>query len=300
MKRKTALGGTKSLGKSAATEGFTLIELLVVIAILAILMALLLPALGRVKAKGKSTICLSNHRQLMLACLLYTGDYEDAFPYNLGDDETEKWVALGQYRNWVNNLLSWELDSDNTNLTLITKGGIGPYCSGVASIYKCPSDFVLSDIQQKAGWTARIRSVSMNAMIGDAGDFTTGGTNVNNPGYRQFFRVEQVPDPSRIFVFIEEHPDTLDDAYFLNNGEKLEWEDLPASYHNGGANLAFADGHVETHRWRYGSTKPPARPDIVTIPSPIPLAERGDFDWLMERTSLQRYKKAVAASLGGP
>src|SRR5213592_4237530 len=82
-------------------DGFTLVELLVVFAILAILAALLLPALGSVKAKGKSTTCLNNQRQLMLACLLYVDDNEDRFPYNLGDDETEKLVAEKQYLNWV-------------------------------------------------------------------------------------------------------------------------------------------------------------------------------------------------------
>src|SRR5436853_6520191 len=96
-------------------RGFTLIELLVVIAIIAILAALLLPALGSVKARGKTTTCLNNQRQLILSCLLYVDDNDDSFPYNLGEDETKKLVAQGQYLNWVNNVMSWGLDSDNTN-----------------------------------------------------------------------------------------------------------------------------------------------------------------------------------------
>src|SRR5436853_2734377 len=149
--------------------GFTLIELLVVIAITIILAALLLPALATAKAKGKTTTCLNNQRQLILACLLYVDDYEDSFPYNLGDDETKSLVAQQRYLNWVNNVMSWNLDSENTNTFLVTAGGLGPYCNGALDIFKCPADFVLSDYQQQAGWRARVRSVSMNAMVGDAG-----------------------------------------------------------------------------------------------------------------------------------
>ena len=134
----------------------------------------------------------------------------------------------------------------------------------------------------------------MNAMVGDAGEFTSGGVNTNNPSYRQFFKLAQVPDPSRIFVFIEEHPDSIGDGYFLNNPEVLEWHNLPASYHGGAANLSFADGHVESHRWLFGSTKPPPRPDAAGLPLPIPPGERADFDWLMERTSLEEYSEPVA------
>lgn len=259
-----------------------------VTAILGILAGLLLPALSRAKAKGHAIQCVNNHRQLILACLLYAGDHEDALPHNFGAAETRQTVAEGRYLNWVNNVMSWELDTDNTNTTLIQTGGLGPYCAGTPSIYRCPTDFALSDLQRSAGWTARVRSISMNALVGDAGDFTRTGRNVNVPWYYQFFRLGQIPDPSQIFVFIEEHPDSVNDGYFLNKPAELEWYDLPASYHSGGANLAFADGHVESHRWLHDSTKPPNRPDAAGLPREIPVAERADFDWLMKRTSRPR------------
>ena len=288
MKRTTLVPVSDGWRSRGINSGFTLIELLVVIAIIAILAALLLPALASAKAKGKATICLNNERQLILACLLYVEDHEDAFPYNLGANQIKRLAAQNRYWNWVNNVMSWELDSDNTNTFLLTLGGIGPYCSGVGSIYKCPSDDVLSDIQRQAGWTARVRSVSMNAMVGNAGDFSRTGTNTNNPSYYQFFTAAQVPDPSTIFVFIDEHPDSINDGYFLNNPDALEWMDLPASYHGGAATLAFADGHVERHQWLFGSTKPPSRPDAAQLPFAVPLTQRADFDWLMERTSIDR------------
>jgi prepilin-type N-terminal cleavage/methylation domain-containing protein/prepilin-type processing-associated H-X9-DG protein len=278
----------------AALAGFTLLELLVVIAIIAILAGLLLPALAAAKSKGRSITCLSNERQISLACLLYTGDASERLPYNLGAAEIKQTVARGQFLNWTSPVLNWELDSDNTNAVLLTEGGIGPYISRSAAVYRCPSDSVVSDVQARAGWTRRVRSLSMNMMIGNAGEFTQSGTNVNNPYYQQFFKTTQVPEPSRIFVFIEEHPDSINDGYFIDQPETYRWMDLPASWHGGAANLSFADGHSEIHRWRFASTKPPAQPDAAHLPFYIPAAEQGDFDWLMDRMSTETYPNAYA------
>ena len=285
----------------SAVQGFTLVELLVVVAVIAILASLLLPALAGAKAKGTAVSCLNNERQLMLACLLYAADAEDAMPYNLGADEIKATVAKGQFWNWTSPVMSWELDSDNTNAVLVTQGGIGSYTASAAKIYRCPSDHAVSDVQAQAGWTGRVRSISMNAMVGNAGQFSVSGQNVNNPDYRQFFKLGQIPQPSQIFVLIEEHPDSINDGYFLNHLDALRWQDLPASYHSGAANLTFADGHLERHRWLLASTKPAAQPDVAHLPFPAAPAqlgayERADFDWLMARTTLD---VAPAPSTGG-
>lgn len=281
-----------SAGECRPPRGFTLVELLVVIAIVGILAGLLLPGLAKARDRAHATACLNNQRQLMLACQLYADDHGDALPYNFGDVETRRTVARGEFLNWVNNVLNWELDADNTNRAWVTAGGLGPYVKSVVNVYRCPSDRVLSDLQAKAGWTARVRSVSMNALMGDAGEFSRSGGNVNVSGYRQYFRFGQVPSPARLFVFIEEHPDSVDDGYFLNNPYVPEWHDLPASYHNGAANLTFADGHAERRRWQDPSTKPPARPDAAGLPLRLPAGERADFNWLMDRTSLAGDKAA--------
>jgi prepilin-type N-terminal cleavage/methylation domain-containing protein/prepilin-type processing-associated H-X9-DG protein len=272
-------------------EGFTLLELLVTVAVIVILASLLLPALAGAKAKGTAISCLNNERQLMLACLLYAGDYEDALPYNLGTDEIKSKVEQQQFLNWTSPVMTWEQDSDNTNTVLLTQGGIGPYTGGAAKIYRCPSDHAVSDVQAQVGWSARVRSISMNAMVGNAGQFTLSGKNVNNPNYQQFFKLGQIPQPSQIFVFIEEHPHSINDGYFLDYPDTSRWYDLPASYHNGAANLTFADGHLATHRWILASTKPPPRPDALKLPFPVAPAqlkpdERADFDWLMARMTL--------------
>ena len=281
--------------RSRAPTGFTLVELIVVIAVVLILASLLLPVLSDGKSKAKAIICLNHHRQLILATMLYAGDHEDSFPANLGAAETRRSVSAGSFLNWVNNVMSWELDSDNTNLTWIRAGGIGPYLPGDVSVFKCPEDAALSDLQEDAGWSGRVRSVSMNAMVGDAGEFTRTGVNTNNPYYKQFFKLGQVPEPSRIFVYTEEHPDSINDGYFLNKPYSGEWHDLPASYHQGAAHLAFADGHVERRLWTQSSTKPPARPDAAQLPFSISENDLDDFVWLMERTSVKRYDRYSSA-----
>lgn len=291
------------------SQGFTLVELLVVLAVIALLAGLLLPALMSAKQKGRAISCLSNLRQLGLAAQLYADDFNDSLPYNLGAAEIRQTVAQNLFWSWSSTVLDWEIQnpnnpntSDNTNTVLQTKGGLGPYTSRSAGIYHCPSDRVLSDLQAQAGWHNRVRSISMNAMVGDAGEFSLGGSNTNNPEYKQFFKMSQVPKPSDIFVFIEEHPDSMNDGYFLNRPDSGEWFDLPAAYHNGAANLSFADGHAESHAWLFADTKRPPRPGGAhPLPFAVPAGERGDFYWLMQRTTVESYKlDSPSASWSAP
>jgi prepilin-type N-terminal cleavage/methylation domain-containing protein/prepilin-type processing-associated H-X9-DG protein len=268
--------------------GFTLIELLVVIGIISILASLLLPALVRARTKAQGVGCLNNTRQLGLAWTLYADDHNGRFPYNLGGDVKVRGVAPPSYLNWVNDVLNWELSPDNTNVAKITEASLGQYANKRTAIYRCPSDNVLSEMQRAAGWSARVRSYSMNAMVGDAGDLSQSGFNSNNPDYVQFFNFSAIPQPAGIFVFLDEHPDSINDGYFINKADYWEWVDLPASYHNGGATFAFADGHSEAHRWRYASTQAPARPDGAQLPMRLPKNQSNDFDWVIERMSVDR------------
>lgn len=279
---------------------FTLIELLVVVAIIGILASLLLPALARARERARAVICLNNTKQLGLATHTYADDHGDHLPYNLGMAGSSLRTSL----NWVNNVMTWDLSPDNTNSTTLSSAGLGPYVNGNTAIYRCPSDHALSSTQIRAGWTGRIRSYSMNAMIGDAGAISSGGFNTNNPAYRQFFTTAQVPQPARIFVFLDEHPDSIDDGYFVNRVSSydkpadysshphgLEWIDLPASYHNRSSAFSFADGHGEFHRWTSASTIRPPLPDAANLPIAIPAApeaESADFLWMIEHMSVER------------
>lgn len=266
-------------------RAFTLVEVLVTVGIVAVLGSLLLPALGAARERGRAAVCLGHHRQLSLALHLYAADGEDRLPHNFGATGTLEAVESGRFDNWATSLLNWELDPGNTNRHWLRAGGLGPHLAGEVSVLRCPSDRVLSALQRAAGWSSRARSISLNAMVGNAGEFMEGHSNTNNPRYRQFLRLSDVRSPSRIFTFIDEHPDSINDGYFLNRLSRREWIDLPGSYHGGGAALSHVDGHGTLRRWRHGRTRPPARPDAAELPLAVPAGEAADFEWLMERTT---------------
>jgi prepilin-type processing-associated H-X9-DG protein len=247
-----------------------LIELLVVIAIIAILASLLLPVLGKSKSKAEGLACANNLKQLTVAWLLYADDNSDYYVNNHGVPET-----LARRQTWANNVEDWQSSDDNTNITLLTESKLGPFTSHAWKIYKCPADRVPAPNGQ------RIRSMSMNAMVGNPGELT----NRFNPLYVQFYKSSEVTRPSGIFVFLDEQADTLNDGFFVNRLEDYSWGNVPGAYHGGTVNLAFADGHLESHRWLVGGT---VRPVQGTKISAFPAAPRTDFDWLKSRTSDKR------------
>jgi prepilin-type N-terminal cleavage/methylation domain-containing protein/prepilin-type processing-associated H-X9-DG protein len=256
-----------------APRAFTLIELLVVIAIIAILAALLLPALGQAKARAQTAACLSNVKQLSMAWTLYAEDNDGQLVNNHGKPET-----LAKRNTWANNVQDWGNSEDNTNELFLTHSLLGSYVGHAAGVYKCPSD------KSQAANGPRIRSYAMNAMVGNPGELT----NRFNPDYLQFYQVTEMPDPSRIFVFMDEHPDTINDGFFVNKLNDPSWGNVPGSYHNGNtaANLSFADGHSETRRWVAWSTlRPPVQGGVGGTISASPAT---DFDWLKERTSVRK------------
>ena len=276
------------LHQSGSTRGFTVVELLTVIAVIAILASLLLPSMGAVKARSQAAACANHKKQLTFAWLIYADDHQDRLVPNFGADRLHATAVRNWDDNWVNNRMTWELDMGNTNTAFADAAKLTEYTTRVVPLYRCPSDHVVSAIQRKAGWNARVRSISMNGMLGDPGPSFKNGLNLNNPNYVQFLNLAAIQNTAGTFVLLDEHPDSINDGYFLNVGDSDEWVDLPGSYHNGAATLSFADAHLEVHPWRFPRTKQPSRPDGAHLPFRIPAAETADFDWLMEKTSIEQ------------
>ena len=179
-------------------------------------------------------------------------------------------------------------DRSNTNSLWLKNSPLGKYLANSPTVYKCPEDNFLSVVQVAAGFKQRLRSTSMNSVFGRFSRFSNVTWNWALPQYAQYLKQASVPKPAKTWLMIDEHPDSINDGYFINRGYDWVWIDLPASYHNGAACFSFADGHSETHRWSLPSTKAPARPDGASLPFKLPRSEWKDYDWLLERTSVDR------------
>ena len=258
-------------------NGFTLIELLVVIAIIAILAAMLLPALSRAKLKAQGIQCMNNSHELGLAWIMYAGDNSDRVVRNL---------RSSQRGGWVNGVMSFaQADTDNTNTTLLTTMPanlpplLGPYVSGNYAMFHCPAD-----ASQAPGQPLRVRSYSMNGFVGSpAPDL------LDSTAYKVFRKSTDFRTPADIFVLLDEHPDTIDDGWFIfcNNNDPTErtvWENLPGSGHGGAGGLSFADGHSEIHKWRTAAGQQPVN-NSGNYNSSVG-SDTTDIDWVAAHASI--------------
>ena len=226
---------------------FTLIELLVVISIIALLAAMLLPVLASAKSKGRQIACVNNLRQLVTAWIMYAGDNNTKFAVNLPTQSPAQPQATNS-ANWTCG--DMKISQEATNATLLQLGQLYPYASQTA-IYRCASDTFLSN------GVSHVRSYSMNGWVGSrVMSALRGGF-----GYQTYVKESEMAakGTSTIWVFIEEHEASIDDPWFLvTMDDSQPFASFPASHHQRGYNLSFADGHVERYGLHDASTISPA------------------------------------------
>jgi prepilin-type N-terminal cleavage/methylation domain-containing protein/prepilin-type processing-associated H-X9-DG protein len=295
-------------GSKIHRRAFTLIELLVVIAIIAILAAILLPALSQAKGRAQGVACLNQGRQMMTAMLLYTSEHNELFPPNPDDGNTlpgYNWCA-GQAGIGGPQEFDPDVLQDPTRSLLIR------YLTGNVSIFRCPADHRRGLYQ---GTNSALigqnvpaaRTFSMNQAVGtidpgyEATEFSGSGyvhygvpnLPVNGPWLNNQFnhhrdspwstygKVTDIhrPGPSQLWILLDEDARGLNDAAFAFGMETPQWFDAPGTYHNGGCGFAFADGHSETHQWLSRTEKRAGGP-VITDP-----LDKQDWEWMQLRTS---------------
>ena len=271
-------------------SAFTIVELLVVLAVLTFLGLMILPCLARARVDGRGFQCLTNNRELNRAWRMWTDDNNDLLLYASHDGNSSNPNNL---RAWLISEMSYSSDPRNWDIQVALKPGpMWPYSGENANIWKCPSDesYVVVSGQPKP----RIRSYSMNFYLGGFAGSTAGAPSVSP--YRLYLKSSDItaPSPDRLFVFLDQRPDSINwgnflmnmDGYSPSNAALYRWEqDVPGFYHDGAATFSYADGHGEIHRWQDPRTTPPIAPPGTFLNSTAPSPYNPDIAWLQDKAT---------------
>ena len=270
-------------GKRARGGAFTLIELLVVIAIIAILAAMLLPALAKAKTKAQGISCMNNLRQMMLGWRLYADDYGDLLLASRDSIGPPRVLWCSGTLDYSSSQVNWDPLND------IAKSPIMPYLGrNNFSIWKCPAD--PTKVKNAAGLQVpRVRSNSMSQVFDD-------GPWLPPSRFRTYDKLGSIRTPVKTFVLVDEHPDSINDAAFAvqmavpsisATMSDVRIVDFPASYHNGACGFSFADGHAEIHKWRGTNIRRPVLNKWIDLNVPAG-DSKNDIIWLSDMTTVAK------------
>ena len=275
-------------------SGFTLIELLVVIAIIAILAAMLLPALGRAKQKAQAISCMNDLKQLTLGWIMYNGDNSGKLPINceLGEEPppgtfplTADYQPGGKYFQWApGNVATYNTYATN----FVESGSIYSYVNTI-NVYHCPAD--QSFVAFGPIHYLKPRSISMNCWLSPYSGKDAYSIGIGGPTKARIFIKDTditMPGPSMTFVMIDENANSIDDGYFAGSpGLPNKWVNVPSTRHGNASDLSFADGHAEIKGWKdsvvlsqnAGNNRVSGGPTFSSDPN------SGDNAWLEQRES---------------